>query len=278
MALLTVRLFGRLNVRLGDKNLDSLPGGKIQELLCYLLLHIGELHSRETLAALFWPDCTNVKSKKYLRQALWQLKTSLKSGLDDSNPEILLTDSKSVHLTHEEPVWVDVAAFEKACNQAKGLSWEQFDASTVNELHRAVELYRGDLLEGCYQDWCLYERERLQDCYLCLLDKLICYWLNHNDYPRAIEYGEHVLRRNRAHERTHRQLMHLHYENGDRTAALYQYERCAAALRDELGVEPSHQTKRLFEQLRADQVEPANQISLSSQPKSSPDYLNARGN
>ena len=34
-------------------------------------------------------------------------------------------------------------------------------------------VYRGDLLEGCYQDWCLFERERLQNAYLAMLDKLM---------------------------------------------------------------------------------------------------------
>jgi len=43
-------------------------------------------------------------------------------------------------------------------------------------LQEAVRLSYADLLEGWYQDWCLYERERLQNIYLLILDKLMVRW------------------------------------------------------------------------------------------------------
>ncbi len=39
---------------------------------------------------------------------------------------------------------------------------------------------------------------------------------------------------------------------GDRTGALQQFERCTAILHDELDVQPSFQTRNLYEQIRAD--------------------------
>ncbi len=44
--------------------------------------------------------------------------------------------------------------------------------------------------------------------------------------------------------------MRLHYAAGDRAAALRQYERCTAALAQELAVEPSAATVALYEQIR----------------------------
>jgi len=34
-----------------------------------------------------------------------------------------------------------------------------------------VEIYRGELLKGRHQDWCLYKRERMQHLYLAMLNK-----------------------------------------------------------------------------------------------------------
>jgi hypothetical protein len=118
-----------------------------------------------------------------------------------------------------------------------------------------VALYRGDLLEGQYQDWCLYERERLQQMYLTLLDKLMGYHTARQAYELALAFGTRILRYDRAHERTHRQLMRLHYLAGDRAAALRQYARCRAALAQELGVLPARTTLALYEQIRADQLD-----------------------
>jgi DNA-binding SARP family transcriptional activator len=115
-----------------------------------------------------------------------------------------------------------------------------------------VQLYRGDLLEGSYQEWCLQERGRLQTCYLAMLTKLTRYCHERGEYPRGIEYGQRILRLDPAHERSHQQLMTLYFQSGDRTAALRQYERCKAALHDELGVEPSRQTRELYQRMRSD--------------------------
>src|SRR5256885_11705620 len=91
--------------------------------------------------------------------------------------------------------------------------------------------------------------------YLTLLDKLLCYCATHQDYETGQAYGALLLRHDRAHERTHRQLMRLHYRAGDRTAALRQYERCRTALSEELDVKPDRRTVTLYEQIRADQLD-----------------------
>ena len=41
------------------------------------------------------------------------------------------------------------------------------------DLRRAVELYRGDLLPSCYDDWIAPERERLRRAYAAALERLI---------------------------------------------------------------------------------------------------------
>lgn len=99
-------------------------------------------------------------------------------------------------------------------------------------IQNAVQLYQGPLLEGWYQDWCLYERERLQSMYLAMLDELMGYCEVRHDYETGLLYGMGIMSYDWARERTHRRLMRLHYLNGDRAAALRQYEQCAVALKE----------------------------------------------
>jgi DNA-binding SARP family transcriptional activator len=88
--------------------------------------------------------------------------------------------------------------------------------------------------------------------YLAMLDKLMGYCEANRRYEEGVTYGAYVLRLDRAHERTHQRLMRLHYLAGDRATALHQYERCAAALKEELGVQPAKRTTFIYEQIRSD--------------------------
>ncbi len=249
MSRLSVRLFGRLSVSRNDAALDGLTACKVQELLCYLLLHRDRTHSRETLAGLLWGDCSTPQSRKYLRQALWQLQAALSPHGEPPEARTLLVESANVRLD-SAGIWLDIAVFERAFELIRGIPSDQLDAATAVALHEAAELYQGHLLEGWYQDWCLSERERLQDLYLTMLDKLMDYCVAHREYDSAIAYGGRILRHDRARECTHQRLMRLQYLAGDRGAALRQYQRCVAALSEDLGVEPSEITTALHEDIR----------------------------
>lgn len=253
MAQLTVHLLGQFYIGVDHQEWGGhLPGGKTQELFHYLLLHRHQCFPRETLAALLWPDCTTAKSKKKLRQSLWQLHAALVSLTRNQKSHIISIDAESIHVNTSVPLIVDVVIFERAYRQSQGINGEDLNPGQAKALQEAIELYRGDLLEGCYQEWCLIERERLQNCYLTMLDKVICYCRKEGDHQRALNYGERILRLDRAHERTHQQLMRVLYASGDRIGALRQYDRCKAALQEELGVEPSQRTQKLCEQIRSE--------------------------
>ena len=118
----------------------------------------------------------------------------------------------------------------------------------ADRLQVAVELYRGELMPTWYQDWCIYERERLQSIRIMMLEQLMGYCESRERFARAIAYGQAILRYDRARERTHRELMRLYYLTGDRTAAMRQYERCTRALGTNsicgLTVRLSHWTSR----------------------------------
>ena len=105
--------------------------------------------------------------------------------------------------------------------------------------------------------------------YLAMLDKLMGYYEAHKQYETGILHGLRILSFDRAREHTHQHLMRLQYLAGNRTAALRQFERCSAALDEELGVKPAKFTLALYEQIRADEFH-ALDLSPSTQ---TPDNL-----
>ena len=283
MSMLSIQLFGKFCVRRNEQVLEGFEVRKVQELFCYLLLHRDHSLPRETLAGLLWPDTTTIQSKKNLRQALWQLQSALGSQTGAMNERILLVEPEWVQLNLEADFWLDVVAFEKTYDLVQKVPGHELDVQRVNALQEAVQLYQGPLLEGWYQDWCLLERERLQNMYLSLLDKLMSYCEACHDYETSLLYGMRIMFYDRARERTHRRLMRLYYLLGDRAEALRQYERCAAALEEELGVRPSKSTVALYKQIQADQLdEPKSSMALRETDPSikaaTPSLLEVLGN
>jgi DNA-binding SARP family transcriptional activator len=255
MSQLSVRLFGKLSVTCGEATARGLEGLKAREMLCYLLLHRRAPHPRERLAGLFWADSSTAQSKKYLRQTLWEIQRALQQCVPACNEGFFLSEAEWVCWNSAVDLWVDVDDFECAFAAVSGVQGVEMDDRQAEALRGAVQLYQGDLLEGSYQDWCVYERERLQSGYLAMLDKLMSWCEVHKDYEAGLAYGHQVLRYEKARECTHRRLMRLYYLAGDRTAALRQYERCVAALDEELEVKPAKRTVEIYDQIRADDLE-----------------------
>ena len=269
MATLRIQLFGRFSARSDDSELLCFPSAKVQDLFCFLLLH-RKSHARETLAGLFWGESEHTQAKKYLRKALWQLQATLENSLGPLNSRVILVENDWVQLNSDCDLTVDVIEFEEAIKTARPLGQPQ-DVSTTNRLKQALQLYTADLLEGCYQDWCLFERERLQTIYLATLDHLICYCEHNRLYEEALGYVAQVLRNDPAHERAHRQAMRLHFALGDRAAAIRQYQRCVTALESDLDVSPGFRTTQLLAKIQADDPEDPPRDLSSNRPGSEKD-------
>lgn len=249
MSKLRIHLFGRLHVDDGERRLSGFRGAKVQELLAYLLLHRHRPHPRETLAGFLFNGSSTASSKKHLRQTLWQLQTALHGSEPEDGQTFLVNEPEWIGVELSANVWLDVADLEAAYRQAEGVPGRRLEASQAARLKSAVEHYTGDLLDGCYEDWCLFERERLQNEYLAILNKLISYSESHGEYESGLGYATRILHLDHAQERAHRRMMRLHWLRGDRTSALRQYAACRRALSEELGVEPATETTDLYDKL-----------------------------
>ena len=245
-----IRLLGKIQIFDDDQTTISLPL-KAQELLVYLFIHCNQPHDREKLSAQLWPDIPERRSKKYLRQALWQLQNALTVS-DDPQNTIVQLEGSWVQLILGNNLHIDADEFYRAFMQVRDLPATAMSAAQLTAVSRAVKLYRGEFVTGWYHDWCLLERERLQSMFLVMLDKLIDHCLANQQFEHGIEYAMQILRYDKARERSQRRLMRLYYLADNRTAALRQYEQCVVALMQELNVKPSRKTVALYQHIQAD--------------------------
>jgi DNA-binding SARP family transcriptional activator len=254
MARLELSLFGKFTVRCTDDVVTTLDARKAQELFGYLLLYRKRTHHRERIANLLWSDVPDVAARRYLSKALWQLQSALDhTNLDYISP-LFVVDPEWISISREADIWLDIAIFEDAFRSVHNTRGRQLELREIEMIEDAVRLYRGELLEGWYHDWCILERQKLHDQLLQMLDKLIDYFETYEQYENGLHYGRLMLRFDRARERTHRRLMRLYYGAGDRTGARRQYAQCTAALQEELQVAPSARTEDLYQRICRDQM------------------------
>ena len=242
--MLHIQLLGNFRLANGDEGVVALDQARQQSLLAYLLLHRQARQPRQRIAFLFWPDTSEAQAQTNLRQLLHHLRRAWLAADD-----YLEIEARSLAWKDTADCQVDAIEFEQAADlAAQAVQTAPADAARA-ALVNAVDLYGGDLLPACYEDWLLSERERLRQSYLEALEQLVVLCESQRDYPAAIRYAQRFLRADPLHETTYRRLMRLHALNGDRASALATYHTCATMLAGELGVEPNQDTQEAYARL-----------------------------
>jgi DNA-binding SARP family transcriptional activator len=248
-AALNIQLLGPPRVTNQRQEVHRLEEHYPEQLLCFALMHHDRDLLRESIAALLWPDQSPERSRRNLRQTLWKLKTLIGSWSADDLMTLVI-DASTIQVRLGSLVWVDLLAFERVWTRYRSAPAADIDSAAITHNERAVDLCRGDLLEGWYQDWLIAAREQVLQRQLGLLDILVGYHGLRNQHDRACQYAEQALELDRARELTHQHLIRLHLARGDRIAALRQYDQCEAALDEDLGATPGPDTRELVQNLR----------------------------
>ena len=234
MTPLHIYLLGDLRIVDDAHSIIPLNSPRAQSLLAYMVLHAGEPLTRRHLAFLLWSDSSEDQARSNLRKLLHDLRRLL--------PEVdslIEAQGPSLLWRRDAPYTLDVADFERSVEQA----------TSAKELQQAVGLYRGPLLQSCYDDWVLSERERLHQLLIDALSRLVELLENQGDYRPAIQYAQLLLQHDPLHEDVYRALMRLYALTDDRAAALHTFQTCATVLKRELDVEPAPATRLAYERL-----------------------------
>jgi DNA-binding SARP family transcriptional activator len=243
--LLHVELFGGFRVSIDHRPLDGFVSNKARALFAYLVI-TKKPQPRQVLAEMFWGNKRDAVANANLRVALSNLRTVAGSHL--------LIGRHEVSLDPAAPHELDVDKFQTTMEQLS-LRWQEIN---VPMLERAIALYQGDLLDGfevrdaaSFDEWALWQRERLRQMALQGLHKLSMHHTERNNYDEALKATHRLLDLEPWQEEGHRQMMLLLALTGNHSAALAQYETCRRMLASELNVQPLPETNALLERIKA---------------------------
>jgi len=250
METLDIKLLGNVELYLGGNRLKGFATKKSKALFAYLVLGKGRMYARERLAEAFWGDLPEARARRALSTDLWRIGNLLKDG--GADPDLyLVSNTETVGFNANSPHWVDVDAFESATAWVEQINPATADLQLIDQIAESARLYRGDLLEGVYDDWCLIRRDMLEAKHLGALELLMRYDMVRECWSNALEIGQKILSIDPFMEHVQRAVMRCHFSLGNRPAAVMQYATCAKLLRQELDVDPMEETRQVLETIVA---------------------------
>jgi DNA-binding SARP family transcriptional activator/predicted ATPase len=254
---LELHLLGSPSVKLDGEPVEGFAIQKARALLYFLATESGQVHTREALVALLWPEAAEASARTNLRQAL----ANLREAIDDetAQPPFLITRRDSLQFNFVSQHWSDIEEFHDLLDAclAHGHRHPDRCGSCARRQARAIEFYRGDFLSGFhlkeadpFEEWSTIQRERLRRRMAAALSRQATFYEIAGDMPRALDTLERQLSFDPWMEEAHRERMRLLALSGRRSEALAQYETCRRVLFEELGVAPAPETVRLHAQVR----------------------------
>ncbi len=258
MSRLCIYLFGPFHVTLDGEALVAFESNKVRALLAYLALEADRPHSRETLTGLLWPDQPERAARRNLSQALFNLRQVIHD--DEAEPSFLCVTREAVQFNLQSDHWLDVTSFASHLGTVQTHTHANLEMcpACIQQLEQAEALYKGELLAGffvddnaLFSDWAVLWRERFHHQVLDAQHRLAARHEQRRDYERACHYARRQVELEPWREQAHQQLMRLLVRIGQRSAALQQYETCRRILADELSIEPSEDTRRLYRRIKS---------------------------
>lgn len=250
---ITIRCFGSFELTIDGKVIDptAVPRRRVLQFLKILAIHHDRFVPRDMLIEWLWPEdaCASRTTQFYV--LVHELRRLLDPAENARRSRTIVRDGERYQLVLHPYVWLDLAEFEKALERGKRAEVAGDLIAAADAYARAVELYRGDLLEEePYAEWCWSARERLREGCIAALRRLATFWGQDGRWDASIAALRRALELDRLREEVHRELMYALWAAGRRAEAVRQYAECARLLREHLNVEPTLETQQLLEAIR----------------------------
>lgn len=219
---------GPLEVYNGDERVQEgdWKTQKVKYLFARLAVNRGLPVPEDQLIESFWPDDVE-KGKRNLYWSTSVLRKILRSP-DSVDP--VIRKGGNLSLNPDIPRWHD---YEELDDLVSG------QPSEPERFRRVLELYRGPYLEGCYLDWAVEIRNRLEKQVGDILAGLADWAHQREQHQECLEFARRLLEVDPYRQEAHLWVMQSCLALGRPEEAVRQFNSCSKVLKRDLGMEPS---------------------------------------
>jgi LuxR family maltose regulon positive regulatory protein len=240
---LSIYALGNSLVKVDGKTVTSptwINQKRARELFFFLLTHPNKSMTREEIGVILWPDSSTEQLRLQFRNTLYYLRYAL-------GQDVIINTERRYIFNSDMDYSYDVQEFERKIVLSES---SDAPAQKVELLQESIQLYRGEFYPEGDGEWVMTERSRLTQMYEHSLLTLARLHLEQDEPQSALLHCQVILAENHCMESAHRLAMQAYAALGNRAGVANQFELCKQSLWDELGLEPSPETIKLYKLIR----------------------------
>jgi DNA-binding SARP family transcriptional activator len=249
-AVCTVRLFGAFEVRTRSGPVPDRAWGKRKARLLFAMMasRSGKDVPRDQLVEYLWPGMTEQRALNNFYVVWSAMKRALAPEGGRNEPCPYVEHVRGVCRVVPGRLQTDLDEFERllvVARKARAADDQDIEMTVLAEI---ADLYRGELLPGdAYDDWFGPLRERCRHDFEDAMLRLAIILETRDDPQGGLAHLRKAMLFDPWREDLYQAALRLQITAGQRSAAIETYLACRARLVEDLGIDPSAETRRLYE-------------------------------
>jgi LuxR family maltose regulon positive regulatory protein len=247
---LTIKVLGHVEIY-RDQSRPFAPDAwttrRARDIFCYIATRKNRRVPKDILIEAFWGDEDFAAIEKNFHPTISHIRKALNSRQAFKQNFVVFRDG-AYQLNPEFSYRIDTEEFADhvaAAEAAKGTDTEKFRS----HLESALTVYRGEFMEGLYDNWAEEQRHYYSEQLGRVLNALAKLSVSEKRWTDALKHANHILTLDPYREDLHRLVMKVLAAQGKPAAVKKHYEEMTELLRQELGISPTAETQRLVKEL-----------------------------
>lgn len=229
---------------------DAWTTKRARDILCFIASRRHRRASKDTIIDTFWGEADFEAVEKNFHPTVSHIRKALNSNQPLKQNFLLYRDG-DYQLSPNFSYRIDTEEFDRLVAEGEAARRARDFEKCISSYEAAIAIYRGEFMQGSYDDWVEEQRTYYREQYLRLLEALAAVAQKTEDWTRSLQLAQQILRDDPFREDVHCMMMRALAGQGNRHAVREQYETLRKLLQKELGVEPAAETQKVYRELIA---------------------------
>lgn len=248
---LTIKTFGFVEI-FRDKSkpfaADAWTTKRARDIFCYIATSKHRRVDKEVLIDAFWTNEDLAAIEKNFHPTISHIRKALNSKQSFKQNFLVFRDG-AYQLNPELSYSIDTEEFETAIAEAEKAKRDKLTEAFRENLEKANDVYRGEFMAGVYESWAEERRNFFAEQHARVLNALAKLAFSDKSWSSALKFAGEILKNDPFREDAHRLIMKVYAAQGKRSSVVEQFETLQNLLKNELGVAPAPETRRMFQEL-----------------------------